>query len=224
MISVVIPTVGNVKAVIACLESLTRQAAAPNDLEIIIVDNSSTDDEGIALERLADVYLPFSGPIGFPRAVNAGLDVAEGEYVLICNDDTEMMTGGWDARLIETLESWPNAMMVAPVTDFVYNAPQHVASCEEQATEVDRLCFVCVLARRQDLVNLDKLDERFGLGNYEDNDLSLRIRQAGGKLLVDPGVFVHHAGHGTFKRLLSDGEFAALLERNKQLMADKWLT
>jgi tetratricopeptide (TPR) repeat protein len=70
-----------------------------------------------------------------------------------------------------------------------------------RAMHVERLTGFCLLARREVLDQVGALDERFGLGFYEDDDLSFRVRDAGYELLVALDVFVHHFGGRTFAGL-----------------------
>jgi GT2 family glycosyltransferase len=64
------------------------------------------------------------------------------------------------------------------------------------------------------------LDERFGIGNYEDDDFSLRARKAGFRLRIAGDVFIHHYGSRTFAARAES--YDTLLERNKALFDEKW--
>jgi GT2 family glycosyltransferase len=64
------------------------------------------------------------------------------------------------------------------------------------------------------------LDERFGLGLFDDDDLAERARRAGFELAVAHDLFVHHFGGRTFAGTGIDAE--ALLEENARRFAAKW--
>ena len=64
------------------------------------------------------------------------------------------------------------------------------------------------------------LDERFGLGLFDDDDLAVRARRAGFELAVAHDLFVHHFGSRTFVGNGIDAE--RLLEENARRFADKW--
>lgn len=65
-------------------------------------------------------------------------------------------------------------------------------------------------------------DPIFGLGNFEDDDLNLRVRLSGFPLWIAPGAFLHHAGSSSFKRLDLDYEDGMI--RNLALFLEKWGT
>jgi GT2 family glycosyltransferase len=64
------------------------------------------------------------------------------------------------------------------------------------------------------------LDERFGLGFFDDDDLAQRARQAGYQLAVAHDLFVHHFGSRTFAGLGIDAQ--KLLRSNMRAYAQKW--
>ena len=64
------------------------------------------------------------------------------------------------------------------------------------------------------------LDERFGLGFYDDDDLAERARRAGFELAVAHDLFVHHFGSRTFVGNGVDAE--RVLDENAKRFADKW--
>ena len=51
---------------------------------------------------------------GFSKGFNEGLKLAQGEYVMMANNDTEFPPE-WDKKLVETMESNPSAGIVSPV-------------------------------------------------------------------------------------------------------------
>jgi GT2 family glycosyltransferase/tetratricopeptide (TPR) repeat protein len=78
----------------------------------------------------------------------------------------------------------------------------------------------CLLVRREVLERIGGLDERYGLGFFDDDDLCVRARQAGFGLLVALDVFVHHFGSRTFRALGID--CPQLLQQNFALFREKW--
>ena len=227
-VSVVVPCVGNVELTRRCVASLRAMTTGP--WELVLIENGSKPENrealaDVALERWNGrtcrvTFLSWDRMLGYPAAVNRGIAAARGEYVCLLNNDTEIRTPGWDTLLLESLEGH-DGDVVSPVTDYIAN-PEQAGRWEdgEPPRPAQVLFFVCVMMRRELFTRVGPLDEEFGLGNGEDREFCARVQRYGGRLLVDPGVFVHHEGHGTFRRLPA-GMFDALLERNRALYREK---
>lgn len=212
-VSVIIPAVGNVELTRACIASV--RATARMRSQIVLVENGSRPANRDALADLdSDVFLSHDRILGYPAAVNLGIGAATGEYVCLLNNDTELRTPGWDARLCGVLAR-NDAAIVAPVTNFIANPPQRAdRAMDKPPFEAPLLFFVCVLMRRNLFWRYGLLDESFGLGNGEDKEFCWRLSREGEKFFIDPQTFVYHAGHGTFGRL-QPGAFAQLLAQNE---------
>jgi glycosyltransferase involved in cell wall biosynthesis len=83
-----------------------------------------------------------------------------------------------------------------------------------------KLSGFCVLMKRAAYEAIGGLDERFGLGMFDDDDLAVRARRAGFELAVAHDLFVHHFGSRTF---VGNGiDAGRLLEENERRFAEKW--
>ena len=85
---------------------------------------------------------------------------------------------------------------------------------------VPKLSGFCLLMKRAVYDAIGGLDERFGLGFFDDDDLAERARRAGFELAVAHDLFVHHFGSRTFVGNGIDAE--QLLEENARRFAAKW--
>jgi glycosyltransferase involved in cell wall biosynthesis/Flp pilus assembly protein TadD len=83
-----------------------------------------------------------------------------------------------------------------------------------------KLSGFCLLMKRDVDQKIGGLDERFGLGFFDDDDLAERARRAGFELAVAQDLFVHHFGSRTFQGNGVDAE--KLLDENARRFADKW--
>ncbi len=233
--SVVLVTYGQLPLTMACLDSIRRYTDEP--YELIVVDNASPDGSADWLRRQSDVRLVENDENrGFPAAVNQGIELARGDQVLLLNNDT-VVTTGWLRRMLDALGSDERIGLVGPVSNNV-SGPQcvqagyeHVESldgfawdwAEEHAGQVvdlERLVGFCLLVDRRVIDEVGVLDERFGIGNFEDDDLCRRAREAGYRAVVAVDSFVHHVGSATFRAAGVD--FAGLLEENQRLYDEKW--
>jgi len=85
---------------------------------------------------------------------------------------------------------------------------------------VPKLSGFCLLMKRAVYDAIGGLDERFGIGFFDDDDLAERARRAGFELAVAHDLFVHHFGSRTF---VGNGINAEkLLDENAKRFADKW--
>ena len=85
---------------------------------------------------------------------------------------------------------------------------------------VPKLSGFCLLMKRVVYDKIGGLDERFGLGFFDDDDLAERARRAGFELAVAHDLFVHHFGSRTFAGNGIDA--AKILDENAERFAHKW--
>jgi len=85
------------------------------------------------------------------------------------------------------------------------------------------LGMFCVALRRDVLARVGLLDERFGVGMFEDDDYARRVRGLGYRLVCAEDVFVHHFGRSSIKGL-DTTVYDTLFERNRVLYERKWQT
>ncbi|WP_246539312.1 glycosyltransferase [Telmatocola sphagniphila] len=225
-----------------CFESLLLHTRSP--YELIVIDNGSTDETEFLLQEYsekfgADRWLMIRNEhnLGFPKGVNQALKVAHGEYVVLLNNDT-IVTADWLEALIDWQISAPDQIgLVGPVSNGT-RAPQLVipdynslegispfaalrkAEYQGHCLETERLTGFCLLGRKTLFDHLGGLDENFGTGFFEDDDLCVRTRKLGLKLLVALDVYIHHEGSCTFKGLKLDTK--RLLNENFALFQKKW--
>ncbi|MBI4320004.1 MAG: glycosyltransferase [Chloroflexi bacterium] len=239
--SIVTVTYNNVGYTRQCIDSVLRNSLWP-DIEIIIVDNASTDGTRTYLRHLEHTVdcvkiILNSENLGFGKANNQGLAVATGEYVVLLNNDT-VVPNGWLPRLLRHLERDPRIGLVGPVTNFSGNetkidvtydgmegidafAEQYVTPHEGEVFDIAMLPMHCVAFRRSVFEQVGYIDERFEVGMFEDDDYSRRVRLAGYRVVCAEDAFVHHFGKATFKTL-SSTEYQQIFDRNRQRFEQKW--
>nr|WP_255654984.1 methyltransferase domain-containing protein [Cohnella sp. REN36] len=219
-----------------CVESI-RKHTPEGAYELIVVDNASPDGTAEWARGQADiVLLEQKGNVGFPRGCNLGAAAARGDRLLFLNNDT-VVTPRWLDNLLQALEHDDRVGAVGPLTNFAaygqaipvnYRsmaemerfADRHNVSSPERWERRLKLIGFCMLLKRSVWERVGPFEERFGIGNYEDDDWSLRAVAAGYRLYLCRDTFIHHEGHGTFR---SDrNALAAALHDNAAAFADKW--
>jgi len=120
-LSVVIVNYNGGKLLANCLSSL-RDHPASCSMEIVVVDNASTDDSGRRVaEDFPEVRLARETTnLGLAKAINRGLRIVRGQYLLSLDNDTRVMAGALDA-LVDFLRDHPDA---GAVGSRLYNPDQ----------------------------------------------------------------------------------------------------
>lgn len=91
-LSIIIVSYNTAEVTTACIQSiLAAQQLHPIDLEILVVDNASTDDSVDKIRSLKSRVIrviPQKANLGFGKANNVALSSAKGSYILFLNSDT----------------------------------------------------------------------------------------------------------------------------------------
>ena len=240
-VSIVVVTYNNRDLNRLCLESLFARTEWPN-LEVFVVDNGSSDGTrellaGFAVPRANLRVIELEENRGFPAAVNAGLAASTGGYLVLLNNDT-VLTRGWLTALLRHLATDGDLGLIGPVTNAIANEarvdvgysglaglPGWAASWtrdhDGETFSISMAAFFCVAMRREIFEAVGPLDERFGLGLFEDGDYCRRVRAGGWEIRCARDSFVHHWQNASFRRLGKDAYFA-LFEENRRKFEEKW--
>jgi GT2 family glycosyltransferase len=220
-VSVVIVTYNNLALNRLCLESVFGRTEWPN-LEVFAVDNASADGTPEYLRQAEKRWknLRVIGNAknwGFATANNQGVRESTGRYLVLLNNDT-VVSRGWATALVRHLARDPKLGLVGPMTNEIGNeakvevgyrtlaempawAGEWVRAHDGESFPLPMLAMFCVALRRDTLEKVGLLDERFGVGMFEDDDYTRRLRMAGYDIRCARDAFVHHAGRASFKLL-----------------------
>jgi GT2 family glycosyltransferase/glycosyltransferase involved in cell wall biosynthesis len=240
-VSIIVVTYKNMDISQLCLEKLLSNTTYPN-YEIIVVDNDSKDGTANYLNYMQERYdnikiIVNNENRGFAAANNQGLAIASGDYLVLLNNDT-VPPRGWLAPLLKHLRD-AQLGLVGPVTNFVGNeakidvsynnldemehfALHQMRTHEGRIFDIKVLAMFCVAMRRDVYERVGPLDESFGIGMFEDDDYSNRIRQLGYRVVCAEDSFVHHFGQAAFKKLIETGEYHEIWKKNQAYYEQKW--
>jgi GT2 family glycosyltransferase len=193
-----------------CLSSVRRQTY--RDFELILVDNGSTDGtvEWVRAEYPEVRVVALETNQGFCGGNNAGIRVAQGEYVVLLNNDTEV-AADWLAELVHHVSQDPgiaacdSKILYFDHRDTIWSAGSNytIAGSAEfrgqgrkdaefvEPAEVFAAVACSAIYPRRVLEEIGELDQDFFAG-YEDVDWSFRARLRGYRVLNVPSSRVYH--------------------------------
>lgn len=211
LVSVIIPVWNGATDLPACLEALAAQTHAP--LEIIAVDNASTDDSTtwIATHHPTVRLLRNQENLGFGEACNRGLAEAKGEILILLNQDT-VVRPGWAAALATTLAEHADVGIAGSKALYADGTIQHAGGVVDaqgggshlgyrqqdqgqfdELVDVEYVTGASLAMRRRLYEQIGGFDPGFYPAYLEDVDLCWRARAAGWRVVYAPqSVLIHN--------------------------------
>jgi GT2 family glycosyltransferase len=214
-----------------CIDSVKKTTENLKDppSEIIVVDNASRDGSFKILKKEKNVKLfPNKENKGFSKAVNQGMKIAEGEYILLLNPDTVIKKDAIQ-KLLNFAENTVDCGAVGPkllnsdgsIQPSVFKLPTLYYAILEywlgqkdkyskytppagRTTAVEALVMACFLISPKAFKKVGFLDEKFFM-YFEDLDYCKRIRDASFKVYYLPHAEVIHY-HGTSGKNLAEAQ------------------
>jgi O-antigen biosynthesis protein len=225
LISIVIPSKNQYKVVKRCIESIYRKSTYKN-YEIILVDTGSTDRAVWRWYRkLQKQHKNFhlvewpEKPFSYARSCNKGAEVAQGELLVMLNNDTEVITPNWlellagDAQREEI--GAVGCLLFFPDKYHIQHAGVGVGlggvaansfsmmTLGQRMSQTQHLMLntkhdmtvvtaACMMLRKELFMSVGGFDEKFRV-SYNDVDLCLRLYEKGYQNLYTPYVrLLHH--------------------------------
>lgn len=208
------------------------------DYEVIIVDNGSGQETTEWLRTLDDVRVIYNSTNrGYAGGNNQAIAAARGEYIVLLNNDV-IVTEGWLDSLLAAFDRVPGIGVSAPrsnrvagdqiTPDAEYEDLQQMQAYAAKRRErfrgegylTDRAIGLCLCIDRRVIEEVGGIDERFGAGNFEDDDFCIRVRAAGYRIFVCDDAFIHHFGSQTFAA--NNIDWNATMRENWKKFAQKW--
>jgi GT2 family glycosyltransferase len=248
LVSIVIPTAGRrrevryreVVLVEHCVESIVATSTYEN-VEIVVVADSHVDTAtrehlvGLGGDRVR--LVEFEREFNFSAKINRGAVHSEGEYLLILNDDMEVVTPNWIERMLMYAER-PDIGAVGGRLWWQDGRLQHAGILFENGGYPGHIYYgfpgtsgaysnnilvaqnylavtgACMMASREAFEEVGGFSLDFPM-NYNDMDFCLKLNAAGRRNVYDPDTILYH-----FESSSRDTEVA---EWEKDLLRERWL-
>lgn len=222
-ISVVVPTYNNLSLLLECLDSVHKLAYPRDLLDVIVVDNASTDrtTETVTTRYPSVRVIQLDTNTGFAPACDLGAEEAAGDYVAFLNNDA-VVSPDWLTALLEALQAGEDGTVCAASRilsrdgeDTEYSGassnlfgagrPESVSGWPDlpsPPTTGTPLLFAsggAMLIHRDTFLEVGGFDPSY-FAYFEDVDLGWRLWVLGYRVVYAPNAIVRHLGGATGKR------------------------
>lgn len=247
-VTLIIPTRDRLSFLKSCLETIFNKTAYPS-FDVLVVDNESVEAE--TLNYLKEVskrhpvsVIPAPGEFNYSALNNLAVSQAKGDVIALLNNDVEVISSEWlremvcyavmphigavGARLLYDNGLVQHAGIILgtggianhafhgyPAADSGYQArlqlPQYVSA----------VTGACLVVEKKKYLSVGGLDEKDLKVAYNDVDLCLKLSASGLHNVYTPYAnLIHHESVSRGRDI--SGENAARLEREGNIMRDRW--
>jgi GT2 family glycosyltransferase len=161
---------------------------------------------------------------GYARACNAGASIATGTTIVMLNSDVVPSEHGWLQQLIQPLFDEPKLGAIGPRLLFEDGSLQHAGlyfardrqgiwlnhhyhkgmpgnyAPARRGRDVPGVTGACLITRKDIFDLVGGYSEDYVIGDYEDSDLCLKIRQLGFQIYYEPSVALYHFERRSIRR------------------------
>lgn len=251
MISVVIANKDHRKDLERCITSIMEKSTYEN-YEIIVVENGSGEPEIFEYyeslkesENIRVVSFDCGGSFNYSAVNNFGVENARGDYILLLNNDTQVITVNWmeellmyaqredvgavGAKLYYENKTIQHAGVVLGLGAHRTAGHSHYGQHRENLGYMGRLCYAqnvsavtgaCLLVKKKLFEEAGGLDTGFAI-SLNDVDFCLKLRQMGLLNVFTPFAELYH--YESISRGLDDqGEKAARYNSESERFREKW--
>lgn len=248
-ISIVIPNKDHVEDLKRCISSIEEKSTYDNYEIIVVENNSETKEIKDYYELLKDdprvKVVTYTGPFNYSAINNFGVKETTGEYILLLNNDTQVITVNWmeemlmyaqredvgavGAKLYYGDKTIQHAGVVIGLGAHRTAGHTHYKQHRENLGYMGRLCYAqdvtavtgaCLLVKKSLFEKVGGLDESFAI-SLNDVDFCLKLRKLGLLNVFTPFAELYH--FESISRGLDDqGEKAERYNRESAHFRDKW--
>jgi len=213
LLSIIIPCFNNYNFTLAAINDLSK---LPDDHEIIIFDNGSSDNTTSFSSNHRIKYIRSEVNLGFSKANNLSVQQCSGENIMFLNNDIRVKENhsSWTASLIKHAQAGyicgPTGGLLTPTFEYIKEVDKIIDSPQFY------MCGWNLTMSRSNYEKLNGWSEDF-FAYFEDVDLSWRAKEINIPFKIE-SCPLHHFGRITGKKLgLSD-----IYTKSKEIFTNKW--
>ena len=221
-VSIIIPTKNNYRILKRCLNSIEKKTNY-NNKEIIIVDNSSTDNATKQYySSLSHKIINYSENFNFSKMNNLAVKSSSGQLLLFLNDDTEVLDSSWLDELVSIIMQ-NDVGIVGPKLIFSDNTIQHAGvvflktgsgfhplmrqvesssgyhNILNSMRDYSAVTGACLMIKKEIFDKVGNFDNSFDV-YYGDADLCLKVVNMGYRVIYTPFTKLLHEGSFTITK------------------------
>ncbi len=248
MVSVVIPNKDHIDDLDTCVQSVLKKCRYPN-YEIIIIENNSTQESTFAYykdvqqqdSRVRVIY--WKEEYNYSKINNFGVSEAKGEYILLLNNDTEVISpdfmeemlgycmrgdvGVCGARLFYFDDTIQHAGVVIGLGGICGEGFQRFP--KENGGYQDRIfcpqdysavTAACLMTKKSVFEQVGGLDAKLQVA-YNDIDYCLKVRRIGKLVVYNPFAMLHHYEYKS-RGTENTAQKLARYNREVELFTSRW--
>ena len=206
--SIIIPTFNGASRIGSCLDALQAQVAG-REVEILVVDDGSTDDLAAVVGPYPHARLIRQANAGPASARNRGALEAKGKILLFTDDDCVPMPDWLDAMLAPFADSSVvgakgiyRTRQTSVAARFVQIEYEDKYRLMAGADSIDFIDTYSAAFLRDRFLEMNGYDTSFPVACAEDVELSYRMSARGWKMKFVPAAIVYHTHPDTFTKYL----------------------
>lgn len=217
LVSIIIPNKDQSEALKKCLDSI-REKTSYRNYEIIIVENNSEEPETFAFyKKIAGEKIKivtWEGEFNYSAINNFGVRHARGDYLLLLNNDVEIINGDWLTEMLShcqrkevgivgaklyypdnTIQHAGIIIGIGGVAGSVFvGLPRAFSGYLHKASiqlDLSAVTAACMLVKRSVFEQVGGLEEKLKVA-FNDVDFCLRVREKGYLVVYDPYAELYH--------------------------------
>lgn len=249
-VSIIIPTMDHAEMLGQCVSSLLGRATY-QDIEIILIENNSTEAETFALYETLQKENPgvvkvvtWDGPFNYSGIINFGVAASSGRFLLLLNNDTEVIVPSFIEEML-ALATIPEVGVVGAKLYFKDMLVQHagmligpyggISHVNQNFSDIrpgyqnralttcsfSSVTGACQMVRREVFDEVGGYDDTFVVG-FNDADFCLKVRAAGYDVVFTPYAELYHYEFVSRGREAIDDTKQTRWENERDAFFGKW--